>query len=38
VVPILDDAFLNGPGLSAPLAVVLPLAAVALLGRRAKST
>jgi hypothetical protein len=36
VVPILDDAFLNGPGLAAPLAVILPLAAVAALGRRPK--
>jgi hypothetical protein len=38
VVPIIDDAFLNGPGLSAPLAVILPLAAVALFARRPKST
>jgi hypothetical protein len=37
-VPIIDDAFLNGPGPAAPLAVILPLAAVALIGRRAKST
>jgi hypothetical protein len=34
VVPIIDDAFLNGPSLAAPLAVILPLAAVAFLGRR----
>ena len=37
VVPIIDDAFLNGPGLEAPLAVILPLAVVALTARRAKS-
>jgi VIT1/CCC1 family predicted Fe2+/Mn2+ transporter len=38
VVPILDDAFLDGPSLAAPLAVILPLAAIALVGRRPKST
>jgi hypothetical protein len=35
--PIIDRAFLEGPTLLAPLAVALPLAAVALFGRRTRS-
>jgi hypothetical protein len=34
VTPVIDRAFLEGPTLAAPLAVVVPLAAVALFARR----
>jgi hypothetical protein len=37
VVPVLDDSFLDGPRLAAPLAVILPLGAVALFARRTRS-
>jgi len=37
VTPIIDRAFLEGPTLAAPLAVALPLAAVALFGRRTRA-
>jgi len=35
--PIIDTAFLDRPSLAAPLAVVLPLAAIGLFGSRARS-
>ena len=38
VTPILDHAFINGPTLATPLAVVVPLLAVVAFGRRAATT
>ena len=37
VTPILDHAFIEGPTLSAPLAVIVPLAAIALFARRGRA-
>jgi hypothetical protein len=37
VTPILDRAFIEGPTLSAPLAVIVPLAAIALFARRGRA-
>jgi len=38
VTPVIDRAFLEGPTLAAPLAVIVPLAAVALFGRRTRAS